>query len=82
MSEREIYDVAVHWSEEKGLTKISCRMTGGETGQHFVEIIDGAMNCDCFGFGRHQHCRHTDALKLMKNALEMYRQEVYEKLNR
>lgn len=78
--EREISDVSMHWGES-GLKKLTMRVTNGETGQHFVEYLDGAFNCDCFGFGRHAKCRHVESLTLMVKTLNNIRLDVYSILN-
>lgn len=80
--EREIFDINLHWDETYGLLKLSARIDGGQTGSHFVEYNRKELDCDCFGFGRHKHCRHTEAINLMKDALEQTRSRVYYELNK
>ena len=50
------------------VSSLRIKITGGQTGDHFIAYLQGDWHCDCFGYTTHKHCRHTEAgIKIKKH---------------
>jgi hypothetical protein len=57
MASRQIEDIKYSIKDFR-ITTLRFTVTGGDSGKHFVQFLQGDWHCDCFGFTSHGKCRH------------------------